>query len=243
MARIHVSATRMPRLTSAHLIAVLAVVLAMGGSATAAAMITGEHVEDGSLTGKDVKNRSLRLKDFRKSDTANLRGPAGKQGPAGPAGSVGQTGPTGPVGPPGASAYAPPPAGTVVIGGDRIYQFNNGGQPIHRYVPLTFTPAAPFSAQPGQRNMWFAGSSLVVDSEENTLLCLGTYVSPNPAPGHLCVYLVNDQADNVTANSVAVNAGIVNGPDAADAKGFVISLTSQANDGTQLPFVWAYRAP
>ena len=241
MARISVPRTRMPKLTSAHLIAAVALVLAMGGSATAAAMITGAQVKNGSLTGQDIKNRSLGLKDIGKSDIADLQGPRGERGPVGP------------MGPAGVSAYAPMPSGTVVVGGDRIYQFNTGGQPIYRYVPLTFTPTVPLSVQSGARNMWFASSSLVVDSEENNLACPGTYVSPNPTPGNLCLYVVGDQAHpipecktpscNVTPNSVAITPGVVNEPDAADSKGFVVSLTSLVDDGTQLPIVWAYQAP
>ena len=47
------------RPSAAGIVAVLALVLAMGGTATAAKLITGKDVANKSLTGKDVKGKSL----------------------------------------------------------------------------------------------------------------------------------------------------------------------------------------
>jgi hypothetical protein len=47
------------RPSAAGIVAVLALVLAMGGTATAAKLITGKDVQNKSLTGKDVKGKSL----------------------------------------------------------------------------------------------------------------------------------------------------------------------------------------
>lgn len=49
----------------AVLAAAVLLVVAMAGSATAAALITGKDVKNGSLTGKDVKDRSLTGKDVK----------------------------------------------------------------------------------------------------------------------------------------------------------------------------------
>lgn len=72
---------------------VCALLVALGGSAYAAIVVTGRNIQDGtvagidlrngSLTGRDVKSRSLRLADFRPGTLA--RGPRGRPGPAGPA--------------------------------------------------------------------------------------------------------------------------------------------------------------
>ena len=57
------------------------VVLALGGTATAAkTVITGKQIKDSSVTGKDVRDGSLTAADFN--------GAAGQQGPQGPAGSA-----------------------------------------------------------------------------------------------------------------------------------------------------------
>jgi hypothetical protein len=63
---------RLKRLPSpATLISLLALFVAVGGTAWAAATITGRNVKNGSLTGKDVKKNSLTGRDIRES---SLRG-------------------------------------------------------------------------------------------------------------------------------------------------------------------------
>ena len=47
------------RPSAAGIVAVLALVLAMGGTATAAKLISGKEIQNKSLTGKDVKGKSL----------------------------------------------------------------------------------------------------------------------------------------------------------------------------------------
>ncbi len=49
----------MRRLTPLHVIAALLAFLALGGTATAAAIITGEDVRDGSLTGADLAANTI----------------------------------------------------------------------------------------------------------------------------------------------------------------------------------------
>lgn len=104
------------RLSRRHSTAVayLALFAALGGSAYAAATVTGKNIKDGTITGKDVKNRSLgtnKLSATAVSSLTGQRGPAGPQGPqgdrgergsAGPTGPRGETGPAGPQGPAGA---------------------------------------------------------------------------------------------------------------------------------------------
>ena len=84
----------------AVLVAVIALLLTVGGTAVAASLITGKDVKNGSLTGKDVKDKSLTRKDFKGSVSgpAGAAGPAGAQGPAGPAGAAGAAGAAGPAG-------------------------------------------------------------------------------------------------------------------------------------------------
>jgi hypothetical protein len=76
------------RLSYANVVATLALFVALGGSATAALVITGKNVKNGSLTGSDLKNGSvgsvdvkdntLLAKDFKAGQI-----PAGPQGPPG----------------------------------------------------------------------------------------------------------------------------------------------------------------
>jgi hypothetical protein len=83
------------RLSPAMVVAVVALCSALGGSATAALVVTGSTVKDGSLTGKDVRNRSLGTRDLSANAVGALRG---QQGPAGPPGLQGLKGDPGPKG-------------------------------------------------------------------------------------------------------------------------------------------------
>jgi hypothetical protein len=47
-------------------VAILAIVIALSSSATAALMITGAQVQNGTITGKDIKNKSVTGKDIKK---------------------------------------------------------------------------------------------------------------------------------------------------------------------------------
>lgn len=87
-----------PRTALAVLVAVLALILAAGAGATASMIITGKQIKDGTVTTRDVKNRSLKARDFSATAKSKLRGPAGPAGPAGPRGATGATGATGPAG-------------------------------------------------------------------------------------------------------------------------------------------------
>lgn len=71
---------------SSHALAVVAIVLACAGSATAAIKISGKQIVNGTVTSADVRDKSLLPKDFK----GGL--PKGPTGPAGPAGNPGAPG-------------------------------------------------------------------------------------------------------------------------------------------------------
>jgi hypothetical protein len=85
----------MKRLTYSNVTATLALFIALGGSAYAAVEITGRDVVDGSLTGKDIKKKSVSLDRLRSVP----KGPQGVAGPKGDPGPAGERGPVGPVDP------------------------------------------------------------------------------------------------------------------------------------------------
>jgi hypothetical protein len=95
------------RLSRRHTTAVayLALFAALGGSAYAAVTVTGKNIKDGTVTGRDVKNRSL---GTNKLSTRAVSSLTGRPGPAGPQGERGPVGPTGPAGPKGATGPAGP---------------------------------------------------------------------------------------------------------------------------------------
>jgi hypothetical protein len=95
------------RLSYSSVVATLALLLAVGGTAAAGAqsLLTGRNVKDGSLTGADIQNDSLTGADIQAGSLgsnafstiarANLRGAIG---PAGPKGDKGESGAQGPAG-------------------------------------------------------------------------------------------------------------------------------------------------
>lgn len=73
------------KFTYSNIVSTLCLFMLLGGSAYAAATVTGKNIKNSSITGKDVKNRSLTKKDFRGS----VRG---RQGPSGAPGVNGASG-------------------------------------------------------------------------------------------------------------------------------------------------------
>jgi hypothetical protein len=116
------------RLTFVNLVAAACLFVVLGGdsfaagAATSAAhLITGKNVKDGSLTGADIKNGSL--------TAADLAPGLGATGPTGATGATGAKGDTGPAGPQGAkgdtgTAGAPGLASLQVVSSTSIHDSN-----------------------------------------------------------------------------------------------------------------------
>lgn len=136
-------------------VAVVAIVIATAGSATAAGMITGSQirndtitssdVRDGTLTSRDVRDHGLLARDFRPGQLP--------QGPRGLTGATGRSGPAGAAGRDGFGQLAYPhdadllahgsnvdlavacPPGTFLTGGDAgAFDAVNGDQVGNRVV-------------------------------------------------------------------------------------------------------------
>jgi hypothetical protein len=122
------------RITSAHVIALIALFVAIGGASYAALKIPNNSVgakqlKKNAVTSKKVRNRSLKKIDFAKNQLPKgprgTEGPQGQQGTQGTPGAGGVTGPTGPQGP------------TASAGGSNPNP-----------VPLTTVPATAVSSSP-----------------------------------------------------------------------------------------------
>jgi hypothetical protein len=95
------------RPSKSMVVALLALFLALSGTATAAKLITGKQIARNAITGKHVKNGSLGPADFNGSvaGPAGPQGPKGDTGPQGPKGDTGPQGPRGEVGPQGPKGF------------------------------------------------------------------------------------------------------------------------------------------
>src|SRR5215212_8370748 len=90
------------RPSGSMVVALLALVMAMSGSAVAASLITSKQIKDGTIQTKDISKKArTALKATRGSV-----GPAGATGPAGPIGPMGAQGEKGDKGEPGPATAA-----------------------------------------------------------------------------------------------------------------------------------------
>lgn len=145
-----------------NIVSTLALVLALSGTAYAAATIRGGDVVNGSLTGKDLKNNSVKSKDVAGLTAGDFAdplpaGPAGPEGPAGPAGPAGPEGPAGPQGPIGPQGPAGPTARmeasgalSVPSGPDNNFEmdteaYDNGGMYAAPNDFITITQAGVYA--------------------------------------------------------------------------------------------------
>lgn len=100
----------------------LVLAAALGGSAGAAALLTGKDIKDGSISGRDIRTSSVQGSDVKDGSltgadfAGSVAGPPGPQGPAGPKGDRGPAGIAGPAGPAGPQGPAGPPGPTGPAG-------------------------------------------------------------------------------------------------------------------------------
>lgn len=92
--------TKKPRLPRpAMVVAVIALVAALAGTATAAnGLINGKKIKRGTITSKQIKNKTIALADMNPKTVKKLKGAVGPRGPQGAPGTPGPQGPAGPAG-------------------------------------------------------------------------------------------------------------------------------------------------
>lgn len=125
--------------TPAMLVALIALMVALGGAASAQVLLTGANIKNSSVTSADIKNGTIKLNDLATSTQRGMTGPRGLPGAAGVPGAAGAAGASaGPAnlryvqGPtvsfaPGAIGYVEAfcPAGTKVTGGGYFNNIND----------------------------------------------------------------------------------------------------------------------
>jgi hypothetical protein len=125
-------------LSPATVIATIALLFALSGTAVAAGVITGANILNGSIASIDVMNESLRTVDVKNGtllpeDFKGKKlpaGPKGDQGPQGPAGAQGPAGPAGPAGPQGAPGLSQVTVVTAESASDSV-----GGKFVDAHCP------------------------------------------------------------------------------------------------------------
>jgi hypothetical protein len=157
------------KLSPAIVVASIALFVALTGTAvaTTSALITGRQIANGSITGLDVKNRSLRPIDFRGS----VRGPRGLQGIKGDKGDAGAQGVPGPF-PDGNMPAGKTLRGNWISAGVATA----GGEPAFDTISFGFRLAAAPTAH------------ILAPAAAATPECPGSLAAPEAAAGHLCIH-------------------------------------------------------
>lgn len=230
-----------PRIRTSHVVAGAALVLITTGGASAAGLITGKDIKDGSVSTRDVKNGSLLLKDFKASERSKLVGPAGTNGTNGATGATGAQGTNGTNGAPGASAFTPPPSGTVITGAGLLSgEVSAASVRLRNFSSLPFTPAAPLAMGP-TGNLWFGSQSTASlgASSVSAARCPGTAAAPAPTSGNMCVYVSNVNLISPGSGNIFPGVDLNEGA----SNGFYVYGDSSGAGDMFIRYVWAYKAP
>lgn len=90
---------KMKRPRLATILAALALMIALGGTATAAGLINGGKLKNNTVAGKKLKNKTITKNKLAPKTIKALKGKQGPQGPQGPKGDKGAAGENGVVAP------------------------------------------------------------------------------------------------------------------------------------------------
>jgi hypothetical protein len=180
----------------------LVALLAVGGTATAAKLITGKDVKDASLTGTDVKNSSLTGTDVKNSSLTGGDVKDGSLSPADFSGSV--QGPAGPAGAPGApGAKGDPGTSALEVVSEsfnEVFIVNSGGQRGLSEVKSAACPAGKKAIS--------GGYDLGTDATQNGQARQVTVSASGPATGGTgwSVQLFNNSTSIDTSIDLKVTA-------------------------------------
>lgn len=208
---------RIPRPSPALLVAVFALIFALGGTSYAAITVTGAEIKDGSITTRDIRDRTLRAEDFA---PRLLAGSHGEKGDAGPAAPLSQSALIG-------TASTGLQSGEILAGA-----FDVQGQAS--FVGETFRTALafghPLPAHP-------TAVRLLANPGFTTPDCQGSGAEPDPAPGVLCIYV------DGTGNEPTVRINFAGGTNVVTRTGTGLAVRA-TRLGTLHAFGgWAYKVP
>ncbi len=217
---------RMPQgRTGMALTFMIGLVIATAGTATAARLITGKQIKDGSIAQRDLA-KPVRVQ-LAKAGKPGPKGDPGAKGEPGAAGSPGAAGPAG------RSALLSLRSGEVVRGavgeqvnataGDEFYVV--GTLPIPAAEDLT-------------------DAKVIVDGpyEDAGNSCQGSFANPTAPPGRLCVYgSLGAAVGTNTDEQEGTAAGGING--SATPLGFGVRFYAKLSGEASVFATWAYTAP
>jgi hypothetical protein len=202
------------------LVALLALVVALGGTSYAAITVTGAQIRDGSVTSRDIRNRTLRAEDFRHGLAAGPQGAKGDKGDAGPSAPR-------PESVTADAAAAGLSSGEILAGVfDVREQSVLPGQTLHVTLPFGHKlPARPTAVR------------LLDPPGASSPDCGGSGADPEPAPGVLCIYV------DGTANEPVVRINFAGGANLVHLTGTGLAVRATTAGPVAAFGGWAYKVP
>ncbi len=228
---------RLPRPTYANVCSTIALFLAVGGTAWAAATlpegsVTTREIQNGTIRGVDVRNGSLTSADFANGTLLRgARGETGAGGAPGAAGATGSTGATGLGGQAGTAGADGRNASEPLRSGETVYGVAGGndwvgGGGITNYVSL---PArAPTALDSAHVN--------TAEGYDADPACTGSAASPTAPAGKVCIYFFQWNAAACQNEQ---------GYDSSELGryGFAFTFQQEGVLNCVIQAVWAYTAP
>jgi hypothetical protein len=178
--------------TAGFLIAVVALMAAVTGTALAAGALSGREKQEVKKIAKKFAGQP------GPAGPAGPTGPAGPKGEAGPRGSQGEEGPEGPEGPPGPTETKLP-SGETSTG---LWSFAGKGAGPASFVTVTF----PLRVEPAPAE-FEVSTNWIGPGDSPTAECPGSVADPKAAPGEFCFYAqeVVNASDPVGFNAYTVD--------------------------------------
>lgn len=189
------------KITYANVAATMALFIALGGTATAAVVLTTTNIKDSTVTSADFKNGTLGVADLSARARAAFVGEKGATGRPGSTGPAGETGETGGPGPRGSaafmtSAFAYRDTGLVTQRTGAFPPNNNGGTGKHWDDP-TYASSAIGGPFPQIRTTGYQAINL--DGTFQTVMALSGMTGSDPTRSP-------DTMLNVTFTEAILNA-------------------------------------
>jgi hypothetical protein len=204
------------------LVAVLALTVALGGTSYAAITVTGAQIKDGSITTRDIRNRTLRAEDFRGRLPAGPQGAKGEKGPAAPRSQPAPAGAASDALTSDALSSGEILAGVFEVRGEAV----QAGDTFRTTLPFGHKlPADPTAVR------------LLADPGFTTPDCQGSGGDPEPAPGVLCIYV------DGTGNQPDVRINFAGGNNVVQLTGTGLAVRATRAGALSAFGGWAYKVP
>jgi hypothetical protein len=205
-----VRAIREPFGTAGLVVAIIALILAMGGAAFAAAGLNGKQKKEVEKIAKKFAGKQGAPGGQGSTGAPGSTGPSGAKGDAGANGAAGVQGKQGNQGLPGESAPCTKgePQCTLPSGVTETGVWTISSATSNSLVPLTAISFPIPLSQPGEPSSAFVFNAEQTAKEEFTGGCAGSVAEPTAPAGKLCVYTANEEGESFEG-PYAVKAGAV----------------------------------